>query len=232
MPVLGGFNNIILLLCQGIGWKEGTVHSNKFGWTYYRFGRACQTSSRSHEISSQVDRCSTNILELNVSKTKELVVDFRKRHEDHLHLAINNTQAQRVDSHKFLGIIILSTLRWKDSTSTTFKKAHQTLFFLKQLKKCGVSSMGGDRPHFCVSCLDSVFIMHPCTLPHKCCCVSCFIPFLFNSAAVFILFLISLIYVFVCILFYLWNVFGVSVSLCVELTETNSNQPCQNSNRS
>ncbi len=55
-------------------------------------------------------------------------------------------------------------------------------------------------------------------------------------AAVFLLFFvidqISLFYVFVFILFCLWNVFGVSVSLCVELTETNSNQPCQNGNKS
>lgn len=95
-----------------------------------------------NQIASLVDWCNTNNLELNALKTKEVVIDFRRHKEDHLPLAINNIEVQRVDSYRFLGINISSSLKWKDNTSTILKKAHQRLFFLKQLKKCGVSSKG------------------------------------------------------------------------------------------
>ena len=47
-----------------------------------------------NQITSLVDWCSTNNLDLNPSKTKEVVVDFNRRHEDHLPLAVNNTEVQ------------------------------------------------------------------------------------------------------------------------------------------
>ncbi len=81
-------------------------------------------------------------MQLKVSKIKEVVVDFRSRQEDHLPVAINNTEVQQVDSYKFLGVTS-STLTWKDHTNTIVMKALQRAFFeKKQLKKCGVSSKG------------------------------------------------------------------------------------------
>ncbi len=91
------------------------------------------------EVSHLVEWCNTNNLELNVSKTKEIVVDFCKTNEDHIPLATKNRQGQQMDSYKFLGVNISSALRWKDN-NTILNKAHQRLFSLKQLEKCGVSS--------------------------------------------------------------------------------------------
>lgn len=89
-----------------------------------------------------MDRGRTNNLDLNILKTKEVIVDSRRKHKDPLPLVINNTEVQRADSHKFLGVNISSTLKWKDNTDSVLKKSHQRLFFLKQLKKCGVSRRG------------------------------------------------------------------------------------------
>lgn len=50
-----------------------------------------------------MDWCNLNNLELNVSKTKELVMDIRKKKVDHSPLLINNIQIQQVEYHRFLG---------------------------------------------------------------------------------------------------------------------------------
>ncbi|KAI3371986.1 hypothetical protein L3Q82_006856 [Scortum barcoo] len=49
--------------------------------------------------------CQDNNLQLNVSKTKELIVDFRRRQrEEHAPLSINGTTVERVNSFRFLGV--------------------------------------------------------------------------------------------------------------------------------
>ena len=45
-------------------------------------------------------------------------------------------------SFKFLVTIMSSTLKWEDSITAIMKKANQRLFFLRQLKKCGVACKG------------------------------------------------------------------------------------------
>ena len=49
---------------------------------------------------------------------------------------------ERVDSYKFLGTIISSSLKWVDNITAISKKAHQRLFFLRQLKKFGMACKG------------------------------------------------------------------------------------------
>ena len=68
------------------------------------------------EVLSLVDWCNANNVELNVSKTKELVVDFHRSCGDHLRLVINNTEIQQVGSYKFLGFHWYS----QESTPETF----------------------------------------------------------------------------------------------------------------
>ena len=43
--------------------------------------------------------------------------------------------AEEVKTFKFLGTTISSDLKWDENISVTIKKAHQQLFFLRQLKK-------------------------------------------------------------------------------------------------
>ncbi|TWW65219.1 hypothetical protein D4764_21G0001190 [Takifugu flavidus] len=85
--------------------------------------------------------CANNNLVLNTSKTKELIVDFRKARggtQDPIH--INGMAVERVSSFKFLGTHISEDLSWTTNTSSIIKKAHQRLFFLRTLRKNQLSS--------------------------------------------------------------------------------------------
>ena len=78
-----------------------------------------------------------NNLSLNVSKTKELIVDYRKRREQ----APNNIDGavvEQVESFKFLGVHITNKLSWSHQTNTVAKRARQHLFPLRRLKRFGM----------------------------------------------------------------------------------------------
>ncbi len=82
-----------------------------------------------------------NGLSLNVSKTKELIVDFRKRQQrPYTPLMISGTPVERVSSFKYLGVNISEDLTWTTHIQTQVKKARQRLNHLRQLRKFRVSS--------------------------------------------------------------------------------------------
>lgn len=85
--------------------------------------------------------CTDNNLLLNTTKTKELIVDFRKeRRGSHDPIHINGMAVEPVSSFKFLGTHISEDLSWNTNTSSLVKKAHQRLFFLRTLKRNQLSS--------------------------------------------------------------------------------------------
>ena len=86
-----------------------------------------------------VDWCTSNDLELNVAKTKEMIIVFKKNKTAMPPLAIGEQQVELVDSFKFLGTTIANTLKWDINAETIAKKAQQHTFFLRQLKKFRVS---------------------------------------------------------------------------------------------
>ncbi|KAK3574312.1 hypothetical protein QTP86_004345 [Hemibagrus guttatus] len=70
--------------------------------------------------------CSMNNLTLNVTKTKELTVDFRKSNSGrHSSIYINGSEVVCVSSFKFQGIHISEDLSWHVNTSTLVRKAHR-----------------------------------------------------------------------------------------------------------
>jgi hypothetical protein len=81
-----------------------------------------------------------NDLDLNVTKTKEMVFDRRKKKTPLLPLTIRGVNVEQVDSFKFLGVTISNDLSWAVHTDLSVKKAHQRLYFLRQLRKFKVSS--------------------------------------------------------------------------------------------
>ncbi len=94
------------------------------------------------EVSTLFDWSFTNNLKLNVLKTKEMVFDFRRRTNVVLPLTINGQDIENVQCFKFLGTTISATLKWDDNLRGIIKKSHQRLFFLRQLKKFGISKVG------------------------------------------------------------------------------------------
>ena len=92
------------------------------------------------EIANIVDWCETNNLFLNVSKTKEMIIDFRRNKTPMLPLTIQNTEVEQIHSFKFLGTHVSSDLSWNTNCCAILKKAKQRLYFLRQLKSYHVNS--------------------------------------------------------------------------------------------
>ncbi len=79
--------------------------------------------------------CALNNLALNISKTKELILDFRRNKAAPAPLYINGECVERVESFKFLGVHISADLSWAANTTALVKKAQQRLHFLRVLRK-------------------------------------------------------------------------------------------------
>ncbi len=87
------------------------------------------------EVSRLAGWCRVNNLSLNVEKTKEIVVDFRKVHTQHAPLTINGATVERASSTKFLGVHITEDLSWTNNTAALAKKSQQRLYFLRKLRR-------------------------------------------------------------------------------------------------
>ncbi|KAK3532864.1 hypothetical protein QTP70_000782 [Hemibagrus guttatus] len=79
--------------------------------------------------------CKANSLSLNVDKTKEMVVDFRRAQSDHSPLFINGSPVEIVKSTKFLGVHLVENFTWSLNTTSITKKGQQCLYFLRRLRK-------------------------------------------------------------------------------------------------
>ncbi len=92
------------------------------------------------EVERLTSWCQDNCLSLNVNKTKELIVDFRKTQQrPYTPLMIRWTPVERVGSFKYLGVNISKDLTWTAHIQTQHKKARQRLYHLCQLRKFRVS---------------------------------------------------------------------------------------------
>eukprot|EP00061_Rhincodon_typus_P015824 g43724.t1 len=62
-----------------------------------------EESKYRREIQGLVTWYNENNLSLNISKTKELIIDFRKKGGAHAPIYINGIEVERMHSSKFLG---------------------------------------------------------------------------------------------------------------------------------
>ena len=90
------------------------------------------------EIDSFVTWCKDNYLNLNVKKTKEMIIDFRQKKDQIDPIIINGEAVEIVDNYKYLGCIIDDKLKRTAHVSRVAKKANQRLYFVRKLKKVGV----------------------------------------------------------------------------------------------
>lgn len=94
-----------------------------------------KVSAWRNEVPSLVDPCHLHNLNLNISKTKELVGDFYSNRGALLSLTITGVKLERVDSFKFLGAMISSTLKWDDNLVCIIKKIPPEAIFLVPTQK-------------------------------------------------------------------------------------------------
>ena len=57
--------------------------------------------------------------DFNVIKTKEMIVDYRKKRNEHAPILIDGAVVEQVESFKFLGVHITNKLTWSKHTKTT-----------------------------------------------------------------------------------------------------------------
>lgn len=86
------------------------------------------------EIDQFYEWCCGNSLFLNISKTKEMVIDFRKKPLPLQPVTINEIVIETVNEYKYLGTIIDHKLTWSANTLARYSKAQQRLFFLRKLR--------------------------------------------------------------------------------------------------
>ena len=91
------------------------------------------------EIDGITDWCDRNNLFLNVSKTKEMIVDFRRNKYEMVPIIINDIIVEQIDVFKFLGIFITNDLSWHFNCVELLKKSRQRLHFLRTLSSYKVN---------------------------------------------------------------------------------------------
>ena len=81
-----------------------------------------------------------NYLMLNVSKTKELVTDFRQKPASLPDLVIKGEKVQRVSQYKYPGNILDSKLKFDQTTALIQKKCQSRIYLLQKLRDLNVNS--------------------------------------------------------------------------------------------
>lgn len=92
----------------------------------------------SREIHTFAGWCENNYLDLNTSKTKEMLVDFRRDQPPAPTLEVNGQIIERVEEYKYLGTTIDHKLTFKTNGELIFSKCQQRLFFLRKMRKLQV----------------------------------------------------------------------------------------------
>ncbi|XP_063797931.1 uncharacterized protein LOC134965400 [Pseudophryne corroboree] len=95
-------------------------------------------STYRREVDRLAQWCIHNNLELNLLKTVETIVDFKKKSSSAPLLTIADSVVSLVDSFKFLGTTISRDLKWGSNADATDGKAQQRLFFIRHLRKFNI----------------------------------------------------------------------------------------------
>ena len=92
------------------------------------------------QIENFVNWCDKNYLYLNVSKTKERCIDFRKNQRCPTPVYIKGKAVKRVDTCKYLGVVFDSKLNWKENINSVLKKVNSRMYCMRKLRLFGVNS--------------------------------------------------------------------------------------------
>ena len=84
-------------------------------------------------------------MKLNISKCKELIIDFAKDKQDFPPLIINGIAVERVSSAHVLGLIVQDNMNWNEHVINVVKKAGKRLYMLRVLKRANA-----DTNNYCV----------------------------------------------------------------------------------
>ena len=95
--------------------------------------------SYENEVQSFSDWCDSHYLDLNVTKTKEMIVDFKREQTDIPTLFINGQEVERVTEYNYLGSVIDNKLTFNSNADKIHKKCRQRLYILYSLRSLRVN---------------------------------------------------------------------------------------------
>ncbi|KAI3357206.1 hypothetical protein L3Q82_015663, partial [Scortum barcoo] len=131
-PGIGVDDAVIYLLQRSLSHLEDAGNTVRI--TFFDFSSAFNTIHPSllkegndceyrKVIMDFVDWCELNHLQVNASKTKEMVIDFsRKPSSDIAPVNIQGLDIERVRTYKYLGVHLNNKLDWTDNTDSLYKK--------------------------------------------------------------------------------------------------------------
>uniref|UniRef100_A0A1A8LS20 Reverse transcriptase domain-containing protein n=3 Tax=Nothobranchius TaxID=28779 RepID=A0A1A8LS20_9TELE len=91
-------------------------------------------------LSDFVEWCDSNYLDLNVKKTKDMIIDFRRSAPPHLGSSIIHGEVvEVVEEYRYLGSWIDNKLRFVTNTDSIFKRAQQRIYLLRKLNYFNVN---------------------------------------------------------------------------------------------
>ena len=108
--------------------------------------------------------CQDNNLSLNLIKTKEMIVNYRKRRTEHVRMLIDRAVVEQVEIFKFLGVHITNKLTWSKHTKTVVKRAQQNIFPLRRLKRFVMGPQILESFYSCT--IESILTARPPTASH------------------------------------------------------------------
>ncbi|KAJ0001685.1 hypothetical protein NQD34_001481 [Periophthalmus magnuspinnatus] len=113
-----------------------TCHLQKFSDDSAVVG--CISGGDEREYRTVVDNFVTwsekNYLQLNVTKTKELVVDLRRTKAAVTPISIHGVSVDVVEEYKYLGVYLDNKLDWSRNVDAVYKKGQSRLYFLRRLR--------------------------------------------------------------------------------------------------
>ena len=92
------------------------------------------------EVKRFINWCSDNYLDLNVSKTKQLIVDFRTSETIDTPLLINDVAVEDVKEYKYLGTIIDNSFTFSTNIDSLYNKLRSRLYFVRQMRNLNMDS--------------------------------------------------------------------------------------------
>ena len=93
------------------------------------------------QIGNFVNWCDKNDLYLNVSKMKEMCIDFKKNQRCCKPVYIKGEAMEGVDTYKCVGVVFDSKLNWKENINSVLKKVNSRLYCMRKMRSSGVNML-------------------------------------------------------------------------------------------
>lgn len=99
-----------------------------------------EDSVMQNTANSVLEWSNKNNMKINAKKTKEMIINFSNTPLNLAPLKIDDCELECVTEFKLLGVWLQSNLSWDKHVTSILSKVAQRLYFLKQLKRSGLST--------------------------------------------------------------------------------------------